>query len=314
MAQVPTREGTIPFKIPKYDVPCATYYKIFGDLASAISPLVVVHGGPGAGHKYLLSFAGLWPRYGIPVVFYDQIGCASSTHLPQTAGDGDFWKESLFLDELDNLIDHLGLRGGFHLLGQSWGGMLVGSYAAKRPRGLQRLVIASGLASWELSMKGIETRRCELPEETLQTLRKYEQDGDYDNPEYKEATAMFSKKFVFRDDQSPPQMLMAGLQNLAADKTVYGTMIGPSIHVPIGSLLGWTSIPGLSQIIAPTLLYNGEYDTSHDIAQIPYFEHIPKVRWVTFANGGHFCHLEQGLRERVFTTVGDFLSQGNESH
>jgi len=223
MAQVPTKKGTIPFQIPKYDVPCVTYYKVFGDLASGAPPVVVVHGGPGAGHEYLLPFADLWPRYGLPVVFYDQIGCASSTHLPQTAGDGDFWQESLFVAELDNLLDHLDLRGGFHLLGQSWGGMLVGSYAAKRPRGLQRLVIASGLASWELSMKGIEIRRSELPGETLDVLKKYEQDGDYNNPAYKEATMIFSKKFVFRDDQ-PPEMLMAALKNLAADKTVYGTM------------------------------------------------------------------------------------------
>jgi len=56
-------------------------------------------------------------------------------------------------------------------------------------------------------------------------------------------------------------------------------------------------------------VYNGEYDTSHDIAQVPYFECIPRVRWITFADGGHFCHLEKGLRERVLKTVGDFLTQ-----
>jgi len=101
--------------------------------------------------------------------------------------------------------------------------MLVGSYAATRPRGLRRLVIASGLASWELSVRGIEIRRSELPEETLDLLKKHEKDGDYDNPAYKAATMGFSKKFVFRDEQ-PPGILMTALENLAADKTVYGTM------------------------------------------------------------------------------------------
>ncbi|CAG8957408.1 hypothetical protein HYFRA_00011389 [Hymenoscyphus fraxineus] len=311
MAQTPTKEGTIPFQIPKYDVPCVTYYKIFGDLACGAPPVVIVHGGPGAGHEYLLSFADLWTRHGLPVVFYDQIGCGSSTRLPQTAGDGDFWRESLFIDELDNLLDHLDLRGGFHLLGQSWGGMLIGTYAAKQPRGLRRLVIASGLASWELSMKGIEMRRSELPETTQEVLKKYEKEGDYENPTYKEATMAFSKRFVCRDDPLP-EMLMAALKNLGGDSTVYRTMIGPSIHVPVGSLLGWTSIPGLPQITAPTLVYNGEYDTSHDIAQVPYFEGIPKVRWITFANGGHMCHVERDLKEKVLKTVGDFLTQGED--
>lgn len=90
---------------------------------------------------------------------------------------------------------------------------------------------------------------------------------------------------------------------------------GPSVHVPIGSMLGWTSIPGLPQITVPTLIYNGEYDTSHDIAQVPFFELIPRVRWVTFPNAGHMCHLEvdHGTNEKVLKAVGEFFTQGQET-
>lgn len=77
----------------------------------------------------------------------------------------------------------------------------------------------------------------------------------------------------------------------------------------IGSLCGWTYIPRLKQIIVPTLAYNGEFYTSRDISQEPFFELIPRVRWVTFSNGSHMCHLDDGLRERVFKVVGDFLVQ-----
>lgn len=224
MAQTPSREGTIPFQIPgKYDISGSTYYKIFGDLDSGAPPVVVLHGGPGAGHEYLLSFADLWYNYGLPVVFYDQIGCASSTHLPQTAGDKTFWRDSLFISELDNLVDHLNLRNGFHLLGQSWGGNLGAVYAATRPQGLKRLVLASALASNDLSRRGIKIRRSELPSGTLEVLEKYEGKGDYDNPAYKEATMTFTKTFVCRDDPLP-QDLMPALKNLSEDKTVYGTM------------------------------------------------------------------------------------------
>lgn len=125
MAQESFKDGSIPFDIPgRSDITCFTYYKIFGDLSSGAPPVVVLHGGPGAGHEYLLPFAELWPQYGLPVIFYDQIGCASSTHLPQTAGDKEFWQEALFIAELNNLLDclHLRVGPGFHLLGQSWGG------------------------------------------------------------------------------------------------------------------------------------------------------------------------------------------------
>lgn len=73
------------------------------------------------------------------------------------------------------------------------------------------------------------------------------------------------------------------------------------------SLEGWTSIPGLTNITAATLVYNGEDDTSHDIATAPFFEKIPRVRWVKLPEAGHFCHLEPGLREKVVKLVGEFL-------
>lgn len=81
--------------------------------------------------------------------------------------------------------------------------MLAGAYAATRPRGLRRLVLASGLASWELSMKGTEIRRSELPEAMQEVLKKYKQEDNYNNPAYKKATMAFSKSFMCRDDPFP---------------------------------------------------------------------------------------------------------------
>ena len=81
-----------------------------------------------------------------------------------------------------------------------------------------------------------------------------------------------------------------------------------------GSLQGWTCIPRLPNITATTLVYNGEYDTSHDVATKPFFDYIPRVRWITFPNGGHMCHIEEGgLREKVLKAVGEFLTQEEES-
>jgi len=311
----PTAEGNIPFSVQipgkEQKNPCTTYYKIFGDISATKVPrLVVVHGGPGAAHEYLLSFAALWDRYGIPVVFYDQIGCGASSHLPETRGDISFWKEELFIAELENLLDHLKLRDGpgFHLLGQSWGGLLGAAYAARRPRGLQRLVLASALASIDLSIRSIELRREEMPQDIRDSLTKCLGENDYESPQFREAAALFSKSFVCRADPFPPE-LIAGLRHLAEDTTVYGTMYGPSVFNLNGSLSGWTCIPQLQQIEAPTLVYNGEFDTSHDIGQEPFFELIPRVRWITFPDGGHMCHLEPGLAERVLKVVGEFLAQ-----
>lgn len=75
-------------------------------------------------------------------------------------------------------------------------------------------------------------------------------------------------------------------------------------------MLGWSSVSRLPQITAPALIYNGEYDTSHDISQVPFFELIPRVRWVTFADAGHMCHLEsRGLKKKILKVVGELLMQ-----
>ncbi len=81
-----------------------TWYRVIGDLKSVKVPLVAVHGGPGCTHDYLESISDI-AATGRAVVFYDQIGNGRSTHLPEAGPD--FWTVDLFLEELDNLLDHL---------------------------------------------------------------------------------------------------------------------------------------------------------------------------------------------------------------
>ncbi|KAK8017425.1 hypothetical protein PG993_013751 [Apiospora rasikravindrae] len=282
------------------------------------TPVVVVHGGPGVGHEYLLAFAELWPQYGLPVIFYDQIGCAASTHLRQTAGDQAFWQEQLFQDELDNLLEGLKLHArddepgpGFHLLGQSWGGMLGAAFASRRPRGLRKLVIANGLASSELAARGTGLLQEQMPPVMRQALEGALREEDYDSLGYKIGLEYFTRNHVCRADPMPVELLPA-FKHQADDNTVYSTMMGHTFLVRSGSLKDWTVVSRLPSIAAPTLVYNGEHDTSHDVAQVPFFEHIPRVRWITIPGGGHMCHAESGgPRERVLKVVGEFLAGEN---
>ena len=108
-----------------------TWYRVTGDPATASRPpLVALHGGPGAGHDYLLSVADLAGE-DRAVIHYDQLGCGNSTRLREHGAD--FWTVELFLEELDNLLAHLGIAGEYDVLGQSWGGMLGMEHAIDRP-------------------------------------------------------------------------------------------------------------------------------------------------------------------------------------
>jgi pimeloyl-ACP methyl ester carboxylesterase len=116
-------EGTIPFI--REGEAFETYYKIFGDLnTSTTIPIVVVHGGPGLSHDYLLPISDLSAH--TPVIFYDQIGNARSSRLKHK--------------EFENLVKHFELHT-YDFLGHSWGAMMGCELLIRRnPTGLRRFV------------------------------------------------------------------------------------------------------------------------------------------------------------------------------
>lgn len=93
MAQVDVKAnfGTLDFKVEGIEKPCKTWYIVFGGLDNAKRPLVVLHGGPGLPHDYLLPIARLAGTEHIPVIMHDQLGYGLSTLLPEKMGDSAFW-------------------------------------------------------------------------------------------------------------------------------------------------------------------------------------------------------------------------------
>ena len=304
----PTKEGTIAFSAPGASEACSTYYRIFGPLpsTSAPLPLICLHGGPGCASEYLLPLTDLSAAR--PVILYDQLGCGRSTHLPDRRGDTDFWTEALFRAELDNLIDALGIReGGFHLLGHSWGGMLGAAYAATRPRGLRGLVVSNSPASIPLWLEAAASLKRQLPADVQTALDEEEEKGNVEGERYKAAVAEFYKRFLCRAEPWPAPEVDASMKAIDDDPTVYLTMNGPSEFHVTGSLKTWTVVDRLPQIEVPTLVLNGRYDEAQDVCVAPFFEKIPRVRWVTLEKSSHMAFVEE--RERYMQIVGDFLAQ-----
>jgi pimeloyl-ACP methyl ester carboxylesterase len=99
--------------------------------------VVVMHGGPDVGHRYLLP--GLEPlarRH--HVVAFDFRGCGrSSRNLPDA-----LLQPELVIDDTSHLITRLGL-GQVDLLGFSTGGRAATQFVAQHPDQVHRLVLAS---------------------------------------------------------------------------------------------------------------------------------------------------------------------------
>jgi L-proline amide hydrolase len=277
-----------------------TWYRVAGELGGdGPAPVVILHGGPGAAHDYLESLAQL-PR---PTVLYDQLGCGRSQHLPDAPAE--FWSPQLFVRELAALLDHLGISERYHVLGQSWGGMLGMEHAVTQPPGLGSLVIANSPASIELWVSETGRLRSLLPIDVQQALTTNETAGTTDSEEYQRAMMVFYERHLCRIVPFP-DALRRTFDQLAEDPTVYQTMNGPSEFHVVGSLLGWDITPRLRQVRVPALVISGEYDEATPAVVTPLAAALPDARWELFEGASHSTHLEQP--ERFLSLVESFLA------
>ena len=290
------REGFAPFR------EWQTWYRVTGKLEGQKPPLVTLHGGPGAAHNYLERFSRLADA-GRAVVHYDQLGVGRSTHLREQGEK--FWQVGLFVDELDNLLGHLGMRGRYHLLGQSWGGMLAAEHAVRQPAGLRALVICNSPASMELWVREADRLRAALPPEVQATLKRHEAAGTTDSDEYNAAVRVFYDRHLCRVPW--PAELEASFAAIAEDPTVYHTMNGPSEFHVIGTIKDWSIIDRLDRIRAPTLLISGRHDEATPAVVQPFADRIKQVRWRVFENSSHVPHIEE--TEACLAAVADFLAE-----
>lgn len=217
MANVAPIEGTVDFVVGNETF--KTWYKVLGDLKSGVRPLVLLHGGPGIPHHGLLGHDVLFKEHSIPIVWYDQLGCGSSTHLPNKGPE--FWTPELFMDELENIVKHLGIADNFDLLGHSWGGMLAAQWAATRhPTGLKRMVLTNSPAAMRLWDDSNALLLPQMPEELRKAIEKGEETGNLDEPAYKAAMHAYYAKHCCRCNPWPEEVTISHTE-MAKDPTVY---------------------------------------------------------------------------------------------
>ncbi|KAF9267134.1 proline-specific peptidase [Marasmius fiardii PR-910] len=282
-----------------------TWYVVFGDLKSGKTPLVLLHGGPGFSHHYMLANKALYEKVRIPLVLYDQIGSGNSSHYEDAPTD--FWKPELFMDQLDGLISYLGIADNFDLLGHSWGGMLAGQYAASRvPPGLRRLIISNAPASVATFEEGIhKLLQTRFPKDFYDMVKKHEREGTTDSKEYQGASELFMEKHVCTVDPWPEEFMQSVTES-QKDKTVYSSMWGSAEFTILGTLKTWTITDILHRINVPTLLISAPLDEVQVSSVMPWFLNVPKIKWVELQDSTHLAQFEEP--ERYFKVILDFLT------
>ncbi|EJU04656.1 proline-specific peptidase [Dacryopinax primogenitus] len=302
----PTSTGYLPYRGYK------TWYAIWGTLPppsayplppSQPRPLLVVPGGPGAGHNYLLPLSDLSKTHNIPVITYDSIGCGNSTILRNKDVGVGFWTLDLYVEELQALLDHLGVKE-WDVLGNSFGGMLVAEHALSHPAGLKHMVVACSLATTTDWGVASQLWRDKLPDNGGAIMRKHELEGTTGSEESKHWTEEFNARHECRVVPMP-EYVRRTFEILDENPDAGEVMIGPSNVDITGTLSTYTLIPRLPLISTPTLVYWGKYDVGQEICTKPFAELIPGAVAFKFLQGSHMPHVEQrGVHMRL---VGDWL-------
>lgn len=288
MSAVKLREGRIAVTGGQ------VWYRVAGDVES--TPLLALHGGPGAGHDYLESLAAISDER--PVVFYDQLGCG----LSEKPSDTSLWRIERFVHEIDEVRAALNLDR-IHLLGQSWGGWLAIEYMLNKPAGIVSLTLASTSASTAEFVGEANRLIDELPAEMRDAIREGDHEQSYDSPEYVRAMDEFYQRHVCRLDPWPDPMLRTSA-NLDGN-AVYLTMNGPNEFTVVGNLKGWDRTSRLGEIRAPTLITVGRYDEITPNCAETLHREIAGSEIHVFERSGHCAHLEEP--DEYMPLLRDFL-------
>jgi L-proline amide hydrolase len=282
-----------------------TWYRVVGELdpEALRAPVVICHGGPGATHDYVAPIAELH-RSGRACVLYDQLGNGRSEHLPDAGAS--FWTVDLFAGELAALTEHLGVDGRYHLLGHSWGAMLGFEHALRRPPGLLSVVAVSAPASMPAFVAGCNELRATLAPDVQDVFDRHEAAGSTDAEAYQQALEEFYGRFVCRRDPWP-DALVATLDAVDDDPTVYTTMNGPSEFHVTGTLRDWDVTDRLGEIEVPVLLVSGGHDEVRPWVVEQALGALRDGEWVVFPDASHTPHLEEP--ERFLEVVEEFLER-----
>jgi proline iminopeptidase len=269
------------------------WYEIVG--SGPATPLLLLHGGPGAPSRYLDPLRALADER--PVVFYDQLGGGKSDR----PGDASLWTVERFVQELQAVRDGLGLDE-VHLFGHSWGTMLAVEYMLTEPEGVESLILASPALDIPRWLEDTNRLKSELPEDVQAAIDRHEEAGTTDSEEYQAASMEFYRRHLCRSDPWPPELEEA-FANFGWD--VYATMWGPSEFHATGSLADFDVTDRLGEIEVPTLFTAGRYDEATPATTAWFQSLLPGSSLVIFEDSAHMTMLDE--RELYIRVVREFL-------
>ncbi len=277
------------------------FYRVVGE---GPETLVAVHGGPGNSFESIL--ADLEPlAKGRRVIYYDQRGNGRSDLITDPAR----LAVSKHVEDLEAVRAYFKLDR-MTLLGNSWGGLLVGYYAAAHPGRVARMVLHCPAAPTRaLAVEMVEEIQSRIDQRYTPAERK------------RFAFVADTQNWLKAEDPRPlcrefyQTLLAVYLSKPEAWKRFKGDVCaGPAaavrrqqvVNQQINNSLGdWNLTSAVGAVKAPVLVVHGEDDVIPYESSEAWARAYPEARLLLVKDAGHVPQIEQP--EVFFAAVETFL-------
>jgi proline iminopeptidase len=210
------------------------------------------------------------------------------------------------VDELGRLLEDLAL-GRVHLLGQSWGSIIVAEYALRTPGRVAGLILANPCLSLPRYAAGTAALRAALPAPVREALDRHEAAGTTDSEEYQEAEMEFFRRHGCRLDEWPDALMRTFSRT---NQSIYERMQGPSEFRITGIHKDYDLSGRLGELTVPTLFLAGRNDMARPEDAAWYHSLVPGSELVIFEDSSHMPHLEEP--ELYLQVLRDFLQRAEQ--
>ncbi len=279
------------------------YYKSFG----AGPPLVLLHGGPGASHDYLLPHLAPLARHH-RLIFIDERGSGKSQRLATVAG----YTVEAMAEDVEAVRRALGLAR-IDLLGHSYGGVVAQAYALKYQANLRHLVLCSTFHSTRAMNEVLAQIKQKMAPELRERIDKLEAAGLYGHgKEYEKSryaneymTAAWGEGYFPYLYQSHPDPTYDPTQS-PMTWDLYREMWGSNGEFVIdGNLKSVEYGDRLATLRVPTLITAGDHDESDPSIARAMHEKIAGSELLILPASGHMTFVDQP--ELFLSAVDRFL-------